>query len=659
MFSNWGLGKKIGAGFGTILTLLCVVGVWSLLGVSGIVTNATEVIDGNKLKGLMVEKEVDHLNWANKVGQLITDDEVTQLDVQMDPTQCAFGQWLYSESRQEAETMVPGLAGILSQVEEPHKKLHESATEICTHFQPADLDMAGFLLDSKVGHLAWESTVSRAFLDPNVSDLTGVQMDPKKCSFGQWLYGTGVQNRKSEDTEFAAIWTKVEKDHAHLHTSAKSVNAMMRMDEEGQALEMYMDTIAPTAHKVLGGIDEFLELDHQEVAGMLKAQEIYASQTSPALVKVQELLGEAGHLVSQNVMTDEEMLNKAQSTKMVVSILSIVAVILGIGMGILITRGIVIALTRVMADLGLGSEQVTVAAGQVAQASQDMADGASNQASSLEETSATLEEMAAMTKENAGNANEANSLTNSLQDVAETGQEAMTRMTNAIEKIKDSSDQTARIIKTIDEIAFQTNLLALNAAVEAARAGDAGKGFAVVAEEVRNLAQRSADAAKDTAELIDQSQVNANGGVEVTQEVTGILGEIVTGVSRVSDLVDAVSSSNEEQSRSVGEINRAVGQLDQVTQSNAANAEESASASEELSGQARELNGMVGTLGAIVTGDTHAQVVTSEPRQTPASAPMSAPLAWTATEVSNVPAGPPAAAPSEVIPLTEEELIEL
>jgi len=356
------------------------------------------------------------------------------------------------------------------------------------------------------------------------------------------------------------------------------------------------------------------------------------------------------------------MLHKAQSTKMAVTILCLVAIILGVALGILITRGILKALTQVMDGLARGSEQVTVAAGQVAQASQDMADGASNQASSLEETSATLEEMSAMTKENAGNANEANLLTSNLQSVAETGQEAMGRMTGAIEKIKDSSDQTARIIKTIDEIAFQTNLLALNAAVEAARAGDAGKGFAVVAEEVRNLAQRSADSAKDTADLIDQSQVNANGGVEVTREVTEILGEIVSGVSRVSELVDAVSTSNEEQSRSVGEINRAVGQLDQVTQSNAANAEESASASEELSGQARELNSMVGILGSIVNGGSSETLVSaagSGSRQSRSAAAMAAPASWVPTEVSNIPSGGRAKVPAGVIPLTEEEMIEL
>ncbi len=662
MFGQWSLGKKIGFGFGTILSLLCVVGVWSLLGVTGIVSDATEVIDGNKLKGLMVEKEVDHLNWANQVSQLVTDEDVHELSVEMDPQKCAFGQWLYSDSRQVAENMVPGLASLLSRIEVPHKHLHESASEIWEEYHPADLHMANFLHNSKIAHLSWEAKVSSAFLNQDVSDLSGIQMDPHQCSFGKWLYGASAQKKKSEDPKFAAIWSHVEKEHSHLHNTAQVVDSLMKQDEEAEALSLYMDTIAPTAHKVLQGIDEFIALDQVEVAGMRKAQEIYASKTAPALKEVQKLLGEAGHLVSQHVMTDSEMLKKAESTKIAVSILSIIAVVVGIGLGILISRSIVKALSRVMADLGRGSEQVTVAAGQVAQASQDMADGASNQASSLEETSATLEEMAAMTKENAGNASEANDLTNNLQNVAETGQEAMGRMTDAIERIKNSSDETARIIKTIDEIAFQTNLLALNAAVEAARAGDAGKGFAVVAEEVRNLAQRSADAAKDTSELIDQSQVNASGGVEVTKEVTDILGEIVSGVSRVSELVEAVSTSNEEQSRSVSEINRAVGQLDQVTQSNAANAEESASASEELSGQARELNSMVGILGAIVNGGEPEVLAERNHSSSPASmtrAPMASPASWAPVETANFPANSGTMIPEGVIPLEEGDMIEL
>jgi methyl-accepting chemotaxis protein len=666
MFSNWSIGKKIGTGFGVVLGLLAIVAVWSVTGIGTIVGNASEVIDGNALRGLMVEKEVDHLKWAGKVGELINDDSVTQLDVQTDPHKCAFGKWYYSDERKEAEAMVPELAGILADIEDPHTRLHTSAVNICDHFKQADLSVGGFLRESKTGHLAWATKVQDVFVDPNINDLHGVQMDPHKCEFGIWLYSDKTRAQKSDDHAFASIWQEVEADHARLHKSAAGVQAKLDLDDIASAKEIFLRTTKPAAGEVLAGIDQFLALNGKEVAGMLKSAEIYATETTPALAEVSGLLADAEHLVAERVMTDEAMLSAAQKTKTAVSILSGIAIVLGIVLGILISRGIVGALTRVMADLGRGGEQVTVASGQVAQASQEMADGASTQASSLEETSATLEEMASMTRNNAKNADEANELTTSLQKVATGGQEAMVRMTGSIEKIKDGADQTARIIKTIDEIAFQTNLLALNAAVEAARAGDAGKGFAVVAEEVRNLAQRSAEAAKDTADLIDKSQTNANGGVVVTQEVTGVLEEIVGGVGRVSQLIDQVSQASGEQSRGVSEINTAVAQLDNVTQSNAANAEESASASEELSGQARELNVMVQVLASIVNGgNSHSVQSNGMAHQSPRSWKPGKSTAGNqqnkglgAVEGANIPSASQSSS-SVVIPLEEDEMIEI
>jgi methyl-accepting chemotaxis protein len=290
----------------------------------------------------------------------------------------------------------------------------------------------------------------------------------------------------------------------------------------------------------------------------------------------------------------------------------------------------------------------------VANASQELAEGASEQAASLEETSASLEELASTTRRNANDGRSADRLTQELHRVAQSGQSAMGRMTIAIEKIKLSADQTAHIIKTIDETAFQTNLLALNAAVEAARAGDAGKEFAVVAKEVHNLAKRSADAAKDTANLIASSQENANGGVQVTGEVTEILGGIVSGIGKVRDLIQQVSAASDQQSRGVGEINTAVNQLDRVTQASAANAEETAAAGEELSGQARELDGMVRELAAIITGGGRQGQATeslpSAPRQRQASRSQSPKRAKPASSgvVEHI-----------VIPLEECDLIEV
>ncbi len=290
-----------------------------------------------------------------------------------------------------------------------------------------------------------------------------------------------------------------------------------------------------------------------------------------------------------------------------------VALFVGVLLAFLITRSIIGPVNRVISGLTSGAEQVTSASGQVASASQQMAQGASEQASSLEETSASLEEMGSMTKQNADNANQANGVAQEASRMAEQGVESMKKMQEAIDRIKNSASETAKIIKTIDEIAFQTNLLALNAAVEAARAGEAGKGFAVVAEEVRNLARRSAEAAKTTADLIEGSQKNADAGVQVTAEVAKNLAGIKENAGKVATLIAEIAAASKEQSQGIDQVSTAVTEMDKVVQQNAANAEESASAAEELSSQAEEVNGMVADLNAIVTGST--AVVTTERRQ--------------------------------------------
>lgn len=321
----------------------------------------------------------------------------------------------------------------------------------------------------------------------------------------------------------------------------------------------------------------------------------------------EELVGMLGDAESMMDKERSDMIaaarNGAAAARMQSLVLLLAGLVVSIGLAVLITRSITAPVNRVIAGLNAGGEQVSSASSQVAQASQQMAEGSSEQASSLEETSSSLEEMSSMTRQNAENAKQANSMAVEARSSAEKGIEAMRQMTAAIGKIKESADSTAKIIKTIDEIAFQTNLLALNAAVEAARAGEAGKGFAVVAEEVRNLAQRSAEAAKNTAALIEESQGNSEHGVAVTAEVGDLLTQIAEKVQKVTDLVAEVSAASDEQAQGIDQINTAVSQMDQVTQRNAANAEESASASEELSAQARELNEMVWVLARIVGGE--------------------------------------------------------
>lgn len=279
-----------------------------------------------------------------------------------------------------------------------------------------------------------------------------------------------------------------------------------------------------------------------------------------------------------------------------------ITIVIGSVLAFFIAMGIIKPLRRIIDGLGSGAGQVSQASDQISSSSQSMAEGASEQASSLEETSASLEQMNTTVRQNAQNAQQANSMADEARQMSSKGNQAMKRLTQTINKIKDSSDQTANILKTIDEIAFQTNLLALNAAVEAARAGEAGKGFAVVAEEVRSLAQRSAEASKSTAQLIEDACNNADQGVNVANEAEEALSQIDESVTKVTELINQVSSASDEQAEGIDQVTKAVGQMDQVTQSNAANSEESAAASEELSAQAEELNRMVDQLVNMVTG---------------------------------------------------------
>jgi len=376
---------------------------------------------------------------------------------------------------------------------------------------------------------------------------------------------------------------KIDKSHDIFVTACATLIQAIKDNKAKQEWDPLADDVVKEAKALMAIIDGFIETNDRE----------------------SDIIG---HLA-------ESTANTAHIT---IRAMGLGATLIGILMAIFITRSITRPINRVIAGLDEGAAQVASASGQVSSASQGLAEGSSEQAASIEETSSSLEEMSSMTKQNADNANQADNLMKEANQVVGKANDSMVELTQSMEEISKASEETSKIIKTIDEIAFQTNLLALNAAVEAARAGGAGAGFAVVADEVRNLAMRAADAARNTAELIEGTVKKVNEGGELVATTNEAFTEVAENASKVGELVGEIAAASNEQSEGIEQVNKAVVEMDKVVQENAANAEESASASEEMNAQAEQMKSYVEDLvvlvGATSKKATKIAAVTAKPQ---------------------------------------------
>ncbi|MFH0727672.1 MAG: methyl-accepting chemotaxis protein [Pseudomonadota bacterium] len=315
------------------------------------------------------------------------------------------------------------------------------------------------------------------------------------------------------------------------------------------------------------------------------------------------LLDELIHLTRDEAERATQMTIQASlMAKRVVGTGITIAILLALVIGTVLSLSITRSINRIAASLTDAAVRMTSASAQVASSSQSLAKGASEQAATLEEISASLEEISSMTKNSADGAAKTNALMGDATTTIHKAEDALRNLTLSMEKIKASSEKTSKIIKTIDEIAFQTNLLALNAAVEAARAGEAGAGFAVVAEEVRSLAKRAAEAARDTAGLIEGIIKQVKDGAILANASTEAFIAVTNSTKMVSGLVSEIAAASNEQAQGIEQVNRAVVEIDKVTQSTAGAAEESASANEALKGEAKQMGRIVGDLFRLIEG---------------------------------------------------------
>jgi len=417
-----------------------------------------------------------------------------------------------------------------------------------------------------VDHLNWVNKVTALIVDENITSLEA-ETDDHKCGFGGWLFGEGRARAEQQFPALAPLLLRIEKPHRELHQTAIAIKEEFRPEDRGAA------------------------------------REIFLSQTLPALREVQLLLKEIRSTAKEKVLSDEEMLAAAAFTKYSVAGLTVLSVFAGMFLSFLTATGlsrILIRLTDVIHD---NSKQVAEAAAHISHSSSSLSEDASEQAAMAEETAASLASMTASSGQTAELTAGSERLMN--ENITKSGQSlrALVDLTHNMSLIEQDSDKISQIITTIGSIAFQTNLLALNAAVEAARAGEAGAGFAVVADEVKNLAMRSAAAAKDTQILLEGTMERLIQSTNALKSVNSDFEGIIESATGIGDKNTAITTATRELAEQIRQMQSATDSLNDSTQRVAASSEEAAAASEELSGRATELREVVRELRLVVYGD--------------------------------------------------------
>jgi methyl-accepting chemotaxis protein len=595
VIKNLTIGKKITLGFGLIFGLLAIISAiaYTALGVAGrrltlFADSAQETYAAASLESSMqalklavndyIASGTDESKAAcdsarnaldsdlSKAGSLIVDRErstqIAHARELLDDYNAAFSELVSNHKAQvsvESGVLAPEAKTIIDDLQ---KLLGQAKTQ-------GDMNAAFQLSNALQAFFESSSLVNSFLLTPEAS----------KADKADKALGTMVAQVR-----------KIEKDQDEM----EKLDASLK-DDARKALITELET---SADKYKKGLDEV-------VAGMQARDKIISIRINRVAPQFTATLSKVKGSVHDYQM-DLEVRTRAEQrqNELIVSIITGLGIIAGAIFAWFIIRSVTLPITLTAAHLATESAKANASALRVARASQSIAEGASEQASSLEQTSSSLREMADMTQRNSENAQNAKGLANEARETADIGAAEMVQMKAAMGAIKQSSVEISKIIKTIDDIAFQTNILALNAAVEAARAGEAGLGFAVVAEEVRNLAQRSAEAAKETAARISTSKEKSEQGVLISDKMATNLAAILEKTRQLDERIAEIAESSRQQNEGIAQVNNAVASMDKVTQENAALADQSASASEELKAQAEQVRIEVAGLMRMAHGDT-------------------------------------------------------
>lgn len=613
-WKNLSIGKKLGAGFGSVIMLLIGIGIYTYFGfnkVDHLAHETEEMAEGNQF---VLLKTIDHLNWVSTLSNLVFQEDVHSVDLQTDDHICGFGKWLYGNETKILAAENKELGSLLKNVKEPHLRLHQSAIKINETYVAFNRALDGILADRWIDHLVWIKKLSQSIMTGNA--FTG-GLDPKGCAFGKWYH-----SYKPMDPEFTELLKGWEEPHAHLHGSAQKIVSYLDRNDLDGAMRIYQDETIPNLETLEQRFKETMGWIDASLEKVVETQQIFNDETLPALADTKKILDEIRESYkSEYIRVEDEMMTGIDSAILYNLVFSLVAVLIGLVASFFIAKGITgpvakgVEFARIMSngdltqkldidqkdEIGILAAALNSMAGNLRKMFQDITGGVETISSSSTELSAISHQMASNAEQTSGKSNQvaaaAEEMSVNMSSVAAASEQASTNiqmvaaaseeMSVTINEIAGNTEKgrvitgdavtlaqtvsekvgelgraatdVGKVTETINEISEQTNLLALNATIEAARAGEAGKGFAVVANEIKELAKQTADATQDIRFKLEGIQGSTEGTVVE-------INKIETVISDINGIVETIATAIEEQSASTKEITGNVNQAAQGIQ---------------------------------------------------------------------------------------------